>query len=135
MHNISCRKIPKINPGAYIIQRPFLRGLFSEGLIYEGNLRFKIDWAGRIVGSKFTIFALFYFVFGDNFPSTSPRGAYIWRGLYMEGLIFGFYCMLFVRLFINKGFSSQDVPVVLQCLEEMLKKRRKQVGKLHSLEI
>ena len=43
--------------------------------------------------------------------------------------------MLFVRLFINKGFSSQDVPVVLQCLEEMLKKRRKQVGKLHRLEI
>ena len=43
--------------------------------------------------------------------------------------------MLFVRLFINKGFSSQDVPVVLQCLEEMLKKRRKQVGKLQRLEI
>ena len=45
------------------------------------------------------------------------------------------FLMLFVRLFINKGFSSQDVPVVLQCLEEMLKKRRKQVGKLHRLEI
>ena len=40
------RKIPKISPGAYIFQRPFLRDLF----------------------------------FG---------GAYIWRGLYMEGLIFG----------------------------------------------
>ena len=55
----------------------------------EGNLRFKIDWASLIVGSKFTVFALFYFVFEGNFPSTSPRGAYIWRGLYMEGLIFG----------------------------------------------
>ena len=50
---------------------------------------FKIDWASLIVGSKFTVFALFYFVFEGNFPSTSPRGAYIWRGLYMEGLIFG----------------------------------------------
>ena len=41
----------------------------------EGNLRFKIDnWASLIVGSKFTFFALFYFVFGGNFPSTSPRG-------------------------------------------------------------
>ena len=29
----------------------------------EGNLRFKVDWAGLIVGSKFTVFALFYFVF------------------------------------------------------------------------
>ena len=26
------RKIPKISPGAYIFQRPFLRGLFLEGL-------------------------------------------------------------------------------------------------------
>ena len=66
-------------------------------------MRFKIDWASLIVGSKFTIFALFYFVFEGNFPSTSTRGAYIWRGdltesflryriggrLYLEGLIHG----------------------------------------------
>ena len=69
---------------------------------------FKIDWASLIAGSKFTVSALFYFVFEGNFPSTSPQGAYIWRGdltegfsryrfggayiwrgLYMEGLIFG----------------------------------------------
>ena len=43
-------------------------------------MRFKIDWASLIVGSKFTVFALFYFVFEGNFPSTSPREAYIWRG-------------------------------------------------------
>ena len=74
----------------------------------EGNLRFKINWASLIVGSKFTVFALFYFVFEGNFSSTikSPGslylegqfnrgffalpvwGAYIWWGLYMEGLIF-----------------------------------------------
>ena len=48
------RKIPKISPGAYIFQRPFLRGLSTEG-----NLRFKIDWASLIAGRKFTIFALF----------------------------------------------------------------------------
>ena len=54
------------------------------------------------VGRKFTVFALFYFVFEGNFPSTSPRGAYIWRGdltevvlryqfegLYLEGLVHG----------------------------------------------
>ena len=72
-------------------------------------MRLKIDWASLIVGSKFTVFALLYFVFEGNFPITSPRGAYIWRGdftegfiryrfgggayiwrgLYMEGLIFG----------------------------------------------
>ena len=60
-------------------------------------MRFKIDWASLIVGSKFTVFALFYFVFEGNFPSASPRGAYIWRGDLTEaflryrfgGLIFG----------------------------------------------
>ena len=46
----------------------------------EGNLRFEIDWASLIVGIKFTVFALFYSVFEDNFSITSPRGAYIWRG-------------------------------------------------------
>ena len=30
------RKIPKISPGGYIFQRPFLRGLFLERLIFGG---------------------------------------------------------------------------------------------------
>ena len=53
----------------------------------KGNLGFKIDRASLIVGVKFTVFALFYFVFGGNFPSTSPWGAYIWRGDLMEGFL------------------------------------------------
>ena len=48
------------------------------------NLRLKIDWASLIVGSKFTVFALFYFVCEGNFPR-SLRGAYIWRGDITEG--------------------------------------------------
>ena len=85
-----------------------MRGLFFEGLIAqrglstEKNLLLKIDWARSIVGSKLTVFASFNFVFEGNFPSTSPWGAYIWRGdlkgffcvtglrgLYLEGLIHG----------------------------------------------
>ena len=34
-------KIPKIGPRAYIFQRPFLRGLFLEGLIYGGKFVFQ----------------------------------------------------------------------------------------------
>ena len=34
MRKIKYRKIPKTSPGAYIFQRPFLRGLFLEGLIF-----------------------------------------------------------------------------------------------------
>ena len=43
---------------------------------------FKIDWASLIVGSKFTIFASFCFIFDCNFPST-----YIWRGDLTEGFL------------------------------------------------
>ena len=48
-------------------------------------MRFKIDWASLIVGSKFTIFALFYLVFEGNFPSTSPKWAYIKGGRFNGG--------------------------------------------------
>ena len=40
-------------------------------------MRFKIDWASLIVKSKFTVFALFYFVFEGKYK---PPG-----GLYLEG--------------------------------------------------
>ena len=39
------------------------------------------------VGSKYTVFVLFYFILEGNFPSTSPRGAYIWRGDLTEGFL------------------------------------------------
>ena len=63
------RKIPKISPGAYIFQWPFLRGLSTEG-----NLHFKIDWASLIMEGDFTVFALFYFVFEGNFGVQAPPG-------------------------------------------------------------
>ena len=43
----------------------------------EGNLRFKIDWTSLIAGRKFTVFALFYFVFEGNFQVQSPGGLYL----------------------------------------------------------
>ena len=78
------RKIPKISPGAYIFLRPFLRGLFLEGLIYGGKFAFQNRLGQLVVGRKFTIFALFYFVFEGKFQVQAP-----WEGLYLEGLIFG----------------------------------------------
>ena len=53
----------------------------------EGNLRFKIDWASPIVRRKFTIFVLFYYVFGGNFQVQAPWRAYIWRGDLTEGFL------------------------------------------------
>ena len=85
--------------GKSVFSSRVLRGLFLEGrgLSTEGNLRFKIDWASLIFGSKFTVFALFYFVFEGNFISTSPRGLIFGGGIQRRvflcyqfgGLIFG----------------------------------------------
>ena len=65
-------------------------------------MRFKIDWASLIVGRKFSVFALFYFVFEGNFQVQAPGGLIFggaisrkvfWvtslGGLYLEGLIHG----------------------------------------------
>ena len=53
----------------------------------EGNLCFKIDWASLIVGRKFTVFGLFYFVFEGNFQVQGPGGAYIWRAYLTEDFL------------------------------------------------
>ena len=80
----------------------------QRGLSTEGNLRFKLDRASLIVGSKFTIFFFVLLCIWGQFSKYKPLGglylegrfnrgffalpvwgAYIWRGLYLEGLIHG----------------------------------------------
>ena len=46
---------------------------------------FKIDWASLVVGRKFTVFALFYFVKMRAISKYKPLGAYIWRRDLTEG--------------------------------------------------
>ena len=71
-------------------------------------MRFEIDLASLIVGSKFTFFALFYFVFEDNFPSTSPWGTYIWRGDLTEGFLrYEFGGRIFGGAYIWRGLFSE----------------------------
>ena len=87
-------------PGLIFFRGPFWGAYVWRGLYSKGNLRFKIELASLLFGSKFTIFALFHLVFEGNFPSTSPWGLIfggaIYRrvfcitsleGLYLEGLI------------------------------------------------
>ena len=79
--------------------------------MYGGKFAFQNRLGLLVMGRKFTILALFYFVFEGKFqvqagkrrPANSKYkgrfnggffalrfwGAYIWRGLYMEELIFG----------------------------------------------
>ena len=54
---VDYRKITKMSPGGYIFQRPFLRGIFLEGLMY---------------GGKFTLCFTLYS--GENSKYKPPRG-------------------------------------------------------------
>ena len=47
---IGYHKIPKISPGAYIFQRPFLRGLFLEGLIFGGAYLWREICVSKSIG-------------------------------------------------------------------------------------
>ena len=65
-------------------------------------MRFKTDWVSLIVGGKFTVFALFYFVLEGNFPSTIPRG-----GLYLEGRFNGgFFALPVWEAYTWRGLFS-----------------------------
>ena len=71
--------------------------IIRRGLSTEGNLCFKIHWASIIVGSKFTVFALFYFVFEGNFPYKPPGGLYLegrFNGGFFELPVWGAYINL-----------------------------------------
>ena len=71
-------------------------------------MRFKTDWAILIAGSKFNIFALFYSVFEGNFPSTSSRGAYIWRGDLTESFLrYRFRGLIFGGAYTWRGLFSE----------------------------
>ena len=66
-------------------------------------MRFKIDLASLIVGRKFTVFALFYFVFEGNFQVQPTRG-----DLYLEGRFNGgFFALRVWGAYIWRGLFSQ----------------------------
>ena len=73
----------------------------------EGNLRFKIDWASLIVGRKFTIFALLYFVFEGNFQVQAPGGGG-GGGFYLEGRFSrGFFALRVWGAYTWRGLFSE----------------------------
>ena len=79
------RKIPKISPGAYIFQRPFLRGLFLEGLIFGGAyVRREICFSKSIElacsGREIYHFLLCFTMYTRANSNYKPP-----RGLYSEG--------------------------------------------------
>ena len=98
--------------GLYTFQRPFLRGLFLEGLIFGGAYVRREICVSKSIGLACSEKKIYHFCFvllciRGLIPSTSTPGglyaeegfnggffalrfweAYIWRGLYMGGLYF-----------------------------------------------
>ena len=77
---------------------------------------FKINWA-IVVGRKFTIFALFYFVFEGKFQVQTPQGAFIQRGNLMEGF---FRCdfgeLIFGGAYTWMGFNLEFYGIISSML-------------------
>ena len=93
-------------PDVLSVYSPFWGAYIRKG----GKFAFQ-NWLGRItVGSEFIVFALFYLVFKGNFPNTSPRGAYIWRGDLMEGFFALRFWRGLVSEFYGRPFPSCPSP-------------------------
>ena len=74
----------------------------------EGNSRFKIDWASLIVRRKFFFFPFILVCVRGQFPSTSPRGAYIRRGDLTEGFLrYEFGGLIFGGAYTWRGLFSE----------------------------
>ena len=67
------------------------RGLFLEWLIFGGAYVRREVCVSKLIGPvyrKFTVFALFYFVFEGSFPSTSPGGGAMFGGEILRTVFF-----------------------------------------------
>ena len=83
-------KIPKISHGVYIFQRPCLKGLFLEGLVFRGAYARRKMCVSKSIGLAYSWKEVYHFCFGlfvfeGNFQAQAPRGAYTQRGVFVEG--------------------------------------------------
>ena len=110
------RKIPKISHahGAYIFQRPFLRGLFLEGLIFGGAYVRREICDSKSIGLACSGREIYHFCFvllciRGQIPSTSPLG-----GLYSEGRFNrGFFALRFSGAYTWRGLFSEFYGIFL----------------------
>ena len=112
------RKIPKISPGAYIFQKPFLRGLFLEGLIFGGAYLRREICVSKSIGLAYIWKWIYRFCFvllriWEQFSKYKPPG-----GVYLEGLFNGgFFALpvwggLYLEELLHGGDYSRNFTVV-----------------------
>ena len=85
-----------------------MEGLIFKGLMYRGKFAFQNRLGWLVVGRKFTVFALFYFVFEGNFQVQAPQWAYIQRGDVTAGfLCYEFGGLIFGGAYTRRGLFSE----------------------------
>ena len=77
-------------------------------------MRFRIDWASLVVGRKFTIFALFYFIFEVTFQVQPPQGAYSRRDDLAEAFLrYDFGGLIFGGAYTWRGLFSEFYGTII----------------------
>ena len=85
-----------------------------RGLCTEGNLRFKIDWASLIVGSKFTVSLCFTLYLRAISKYKPPGGFVLWRGDLTEGFLrYEFWGLIFGGAYTWSGLFSEFYGIYL----------------------
>ena len=85
-----------------------------DGLIFGGAYLWREICISKSTGLALklvTVLALFYFAFESNFPSTSPRGAYIWRGDLTEGFCVTSLGGLYLEALIHGGAYFRNFTI------------------------
>ena len=79
-----------------------------EGLIFGGDYLRKEICVSKSIGLAFWLEVNFFLLcIVGNFPSTSPRGAYIWRGDLTEGFLrYRFRGLIFGGAYTWRGLFS-----------------------------
>ena len=88
-NNFAYRKIPKISPGAYIFQRPFLGGLFLEGPIFGGAYLRREICVSNSIGLALWLEVNLPFLLCFTLYLRAVFQVQAPRGLYLEGRIKG----------------------------------------------
>ena len=110
--NVTYRKIPKISPGSYIFQRPFLRGLFLDGLIFGGAYVRREICVSKSIGLAYSWkeinrFCLALLCIWGQFSKYKPSG-----GLFSEGRFHGGFLCYEFRGLIHGGTYFSNFTLV-----------------------
>ena len=96
--------------------------------MYGGNFVSQNRLGQLVAGRKFTLFALFYFVFEGKFQVQAPWGAYIRRGYLMEGFLrYDYGGFIFGGAYTWRGLFSEFYGIIITIIIHFIIKMIKMI--------